>query len=130
MSWTSDIVTIALADNTLTAVIGNRIFPELLPQSNNLFPAVTFRAVSTIPNNSFDNFSYVDFKQTDFTVYAKTKGEADDTIEKLRRAIEAKTGGDVQSVKCHTSGSDDYLEHLALFTTTLEFRIGVSRCPN
>lgn len=130
MNWTQQLYSLALSDSALTGAISNRLYPDVLPQSNILFPAVTYRIVNSTANNFYEAPSVMDFKTVDVTAYGRTKSEAIEVADLFRRAVEGfRPNGFnlIESIKCHGGGADDYLEHLNLFTETLEYKIGVNR---
>jgi hypothetical protein len=130
MVWTQQFVDLALSNNALTAVIDDRLYPDILPQSNTLFPAIIYRVSNTTANNFYEAPSVMDFKTVDVTVYGRTKSEAIATAELFRQAVEGfRPAGKnlIESIKCHGGGADDYLEFLGLFTETLEYKIGAYR---
>lgn len=70
----------------LSALIGTRLYPDDLPQSEEL-PAVFYLTVSDVKDHVYGSIQAVESPNIQFTVYADTKAEAQAVAEVIKTAL-------------------------------------------
>jgi len=118
----------------ITDLIGTspmRFWPIFLLQKNKLFPAITFRELPIDPTNTFDGGSTYDFHHLDIHFYARTYPEVKILFDTFRTEIEDTVGTynsvEIDHIWFQTSGLEDYIDELKLWTKHMELKIAVRR---
>ncbi len=75
----------------LTAIVGNRIYPVLLPQDVT-FPAVTYQRISTVREYAQEGPSGLAHPRFQFSCWAETYEEAKAVAEQIRFALSGYKG--------------------------------------
>ena len=86
MSIYSAIVTRLEADATLTALISDRLYPDEVPQDDDL-PAVFYMTVSDIKDQFLTVQSPLEAPNIQFTAYADTKAEAAEVADAIKASL-------------------------------------------
>lgn len=76
----------------LTAIVGTRIYPLILPQSP-ILPAITYSKVSGPRVNSKDGASGLAYPRFQFSCWAKSYGQAKQVAEQIRLALDTFPSG-------------------------------------
>lgn len=127
---------IALCENTtaITDLIGTnpmRMYPVLLPQGLDTYPAVKIKTLDTVPTDDFDEASDFDFTPVDFHCFAETLKEAQNLAITIRDELNGASGTyngvQINDVRFAPSGTDDYLEDLELYTYHIELQFNIRR---
>ena len=74
-SYEAAIVTLIEADSTVGAIMGDRIYPNLLPDEPE-FPAVVYQEISTDSQEAIDGPADFAFSRLQLSCWAETKAEA------------------------------------------------------
>ncbi len=85
------IKTYLLQYSALTALISDRLHPEVLPQSPTL-PAVVYQMLPAVADYSHDGDSGLDQVRVQFKCWSKTPTEAANLRDILRRALSGYSG--------------------------------------
>lgn len=85
MTVETDIKTALNAHGGLSALVGTRIRPNLLPQ-NTAYPAITYRRISTNVENTLDKL-HADNPRFQFDVIAETYAEVEAAVIQLIDAM-------------------------------------------
>lgn len=86
-----DIITRLLADSSITAVVGQRIFPVHVAQDATL-PAIMVTITDMETNDTKTATSTDDILELDLTVYSKSAKESFDVAELIRSSLDNFTG--------------------------------------
>jgi len=78
--------TYLLSQDALTALIGNRLFPEEIPQLDTL-PAVSYIKISDVKDHLLSGQSTLERPIFQFTVFAFTKAEARNVAKQLKTSL-------------------------------------------
>ncbi|MBN2365734.1 MAG: hypothetical protein JXL67_06180 [Calditrichaeota bacterium] len=108
-----------------------RIFPVMLPQKLNDFPAIAFRELPIDPTNTFDGGSTYDYHHLDIHFYARDYDDVKTLFDVFRSEIEDTVGTydsvDIDHIWFQSSGLEDYIEDLDLWTKHMALKIAVRR---
>lgn len=91
MNVSGPIKVIIAANATANALLNGRVYPGVI-DINRGFPAIAITRASTEANATKTGVSQVDFVRVQVDVYARTLGEAEDTAEAVRGALDYYTG--------------------------------------
>lgn len=92
-SITEDLQTFLLTQTGLTALVGQQIYPQTLPQ-NTTFPAISYEVTNDTPNHTMGSEAANPRKPLiTYNVWAETYKEAKQVSAQLHTALEDKTGG-------------------------------------
>jgi hypothetical protein len=126
MTLSELIYSIAQASSPLTAQIGTRLYPSLIPAGSDQLPAVVYRAVSAVANQDGDGPSKLDHFTIDMWVYAHTKKQAEQVAALLRAAMDGYKTSPVAYIQFQTQG-DDWLSERRAYVVSHEYRITLNR---
>lgn len=97
----------ALTGNTaLNAILANKVFPVVIPQSDQV-PALCYWIGSKEPSNTNDGPSHLDKITLNIHIASMTYNELEDIAEKVRVIIEGVADTSIQSIRFN-SENDDY----------------------
>lgn len=113
------IVNILENDIDVSAIIGDRIFPVVIPQEKSL-PAITYERVDTDPNDTKSGVSTLDVPLIDIDLWGKDFAVLKDLAKKIRTALDrfsgTKQGIIIQSIQYQNQivgfSSEKELHHL------------------
>jgi len=136
--------TYLLSQDALTALIGNRLFPEEIPQLDTL-PAVSYIKISDVKDHLLSGQSPLERPIFQFTVFASTKAEARNVAKQLKTALVDYTGdfgewydskpwdddedwdlmdGYVQYIQLQNEITNlERIDNIKIYTENLEFQI-------
>lgn len=80
------------ADAPLAALVGTRLYPNVLPQRNLTLPAIVWQRIATTRVNSLSGPSGLATPRFQFTCWAATYAAAQAVAEALRTALDGYTG--------------------------------------
>lgn len=133
MNVTGPIKVIIAANGTANALLSGRVYPGVIDNGRG-FPAVAITRVSTQANSTKEAVSSVDFVRVQLDVYAKTYGEAEDTAEAVRGALDfysgsVVSGGDTVNVDHidYIGTVDNFEDNPELFRVIQEYTVHIKR---
>lgn len=91
MNVSGPIKVIIAANATANALLNGRVYPGVIDIKRG-FPSIAITRASTEANATKTGVSQVDFVRVQVDVYARTLGEAEDTAEAVRGALDYYTG--------------------------------------
>ncbi len=91
MNVSGPIKVIIAANAAVNALLNGRVYPGVIDIKRG-FPAIAITRASTEANATKTGVSQVDFVRVQVDVYARTLGEAEDTAEAVRGALDYYTG--------------------------------------
>ncbi len=122
-----------LAQPGLTALIGNRLYPDLLEDDTSL-PAVVYLNVSDTKDHTLAGQLDLESPVIQFTAYAETKAQAKAVSRQIKAALQdfagTLSGVPVQFIKLlnELSSSSTTADGMVrVFTTDLEFEVNFER---
>ena len=89
MDISADIRTRTLADGTVTALVGTRMYSDALPQ-NTIMPAITYFVVDTVPQECLTAIADVSTARIQIDCFADDRGGANSLADAVRLALEMK----------------------------------------
>jgi hypothetical protein len=87
----SDLRALIIGDSAVNAMVGDRVYPLLLPQQPTL-PAIAYQRISSSHVHSHSGVSGYCTARVQFACYAQSFAEAASLGDKLRAAIDAWAG--------------------------------------
>lgn len=128
------IISLFESKTAITDIIGAgndmRLYPKVMPQKTNTWPAMTYRLLPVTPLNDNSGPSDFEFRSVDFFAYAKTADDAEALIATVREELEDQRGtwGSVEvNHILYMTDSPDFLEDLELHTHQLELQFNYRR---
>lgn len=132
MVW-QGIIGLCSSKTAITDKIGSspmRLYAVRLPQGQSTFPSVAGKVVSVVETKDFDEtndqFDYISY---DFHCYGKKLSDAQQTAMIFRDTLTGESGTyngiTFNDIRFSTSGSDDYLKDLELYTYSIELTFNV-----
>lgn len=97
MNISGPIITLIAADATANALLGGRVYPDVLKQSTS-YPAAAINITDTDPNNTKTGPSDMDRVLVQIDVYASTPTAAAQTDEAIRGALDYQSSGDIAAI--------------------------------
>jgi len=91
MSAAADFRILLTADAGITALVGTRIYPQLLPQAP-MFPAISYQVVSGFRETAMDGPAGVNRARLQFDCWASTYLQAEAVANAVRVAIDGFKG--------------------------------------
>ena len=132
-AW-AGIIEMVKSKQAITDVLGSdplRLYPIVLPQGLNTYPAATYRTVSRIPNRTFDGRSCYDYMMVDIHVMAQTHRQAAQVADIIRDNIEdiqgVFDGVRINGVSYMDSGEDGWLDTIKKYSHQIEFKIDIPK---
>jgi hypothetical protein len=114
MSFESGVVTYLLARDGLTGLVGQRIYPLLVPKSTagGNYPAVTYQTVTQPNVHSLDGVSGLAYPRVQFVAWAQTYAAAMSVRDALCDALDGYRGlmGSINVMACLKVDEADMLE--------------------
>lgn len=95
--------TYLLAQAAVKAIVADRGYPDILPESLKAYPAYAYTVISDIPSHHLTGISGLSQARVQFDCYAETRRESNLLAETIRLAIdsnETTMGGEVVRT-CH-----------------------------
>lgn len=106
---------------TVTALVGQRVYPLVVPEGASL-PAIVYRRISTERVYSHDGFSGLAKPRFQFSCVSTHYSEARAVANALRSLLNGRIGPGLQGVYAETE-YDDYDHTDRTFTTHIDFFI-------
>lgn len=97
MNVTGPIIDLIAANVAAHALLGGRVYPQVLKQST-AYPAAAINVTDTTPNNTKTGPSDMDRVLVQIDVYATNATAAAQVAEAIRVAIDYQAGGDIESI--------------------------------
>lgn len=97
MNVSGPIIDLIAADATANALLGGRVYPQVLKQSTT-YPAAAINVKGTDPTNTKTGPSDMDRVLVQIDVYAFTPTAAAQTAEAIRGAIDYQETGDIAGI--------------------------------
>jgi hypothetical protein len=100
------------AATAVKAIIGNKVYPMVAPQST-VVPFVTYRTINRTPSHTKDGPSHLDTYNFEVNMYHNNYTTLVDLCEKIRQAIDSYSGtvnGQVVQHITYDNGSEGYIE--------------------
>jgi hypothetical protein len=122
MSYQSDIYTALTASGAVSALVGNRVFPDVADGSTPA-PYIVFQTITTAGTTPHDGSRDVEFPIIQFSCWAKTKAAAVALGSALNGMIDGQTitgASDVSFTFSNASGNYD--PESKLFGEVLEYQ--------
>ena len=123
MSIAGDIRTFLLADVTLAALIGTRLYPLILPQDPTV-PAITFQWISGQRAHAADGAVGLASPRVQFDCWAETYLDVEATFEALRKRLDGFQGAAgtsrIQGAFFETE-RDSYDDKVRLYGRSVDF---------
>jgi len=88
MSAETELYAVLAAASGLTALVGTRIYPDILPEDHQL-PAVVYTRTGTQPVLTVHGGSFGDFTDLQINAWAKTRASAAAVAEQIEAALVA-----------------------------------------
>ena len=129
---TEGLIALVKTKSNITDVIGSdplRMYPDHLPQGLSDFPAISYREISQDPTNTFDGDSTFDYHRIDVHFYARTNKAVKSIYDIFRTEIVDTVGTyggiNIGHIWFQTSGLEDFVDNLNLYTKHAEYKIVV-----
>ena len=119
------IYTALSGSSTITAIVGENVFPVVIPQAVK-GPANVYAIGSNITNAVKDGPSTMDTYLFDVMSISKKYSEVDNLADKVRTALETTTATGVQSIR-YQSEQDDFIMETEMYVRTAQFKIRINR---
>jgi len=110
----------------LDPIVSSRCYPNILPESNTDYPALTYRIAGVQPHRTFGSPSAMDHQMLDIHIYAESAPERIAIAAQVRAALDYVRPTGIHLITFRQQTADDYLEHLGLFTNMQEYRITIN----
>lgn len=88
MSLSTDIRRLLLSKSAITSLVGTRVYPSHVPQSNNIYPCLTYQVISTDSAHTLQNGAGYCGKRLQIDVYARTEVSRDQVAEAVRDQLQ------------------------------------------
>jgi hypothetical protein len=111
MNITGALYTLLQANVGVTNLVGNKIYPLIVPQTQPR-PAVTIQVAAVAPSDTKSNTSGVDMVQVQFSVFAQKYSEAAEITEAIRKAIDKVMVTVAVAGKLYRIGGVRYLDQI------------------
>jgi len=119
----SSIYTALSGNAAVTAIVGTRIYPVVIPQTQSL-PALVYSIASTFPTHTNDGPSTLDKFTFSIFCVAKKYNDVEDLAGKVRTALHGYKSSSVQSIR-YQGEYDDYEVDTAAYIRVLNFTIRI-----
>lgn len=85
------IYTLLVTDGTISAAVGNRIYPDMAAQQAT-FPFIVYQVIGNVPTDTKDGTSKLDSVRVQIDTYANTYTSAQDISDRVRVVCDRHTG--------------------------------------
>lgn len=109
-----------LASAPVTALVGTRVYPMMLPQGPT-FPAVVYQRISTVPDMLVDGPGFAPIRMQ-LSMWATTFGGARTLADAVVTALHGYHGGELRLSRL-INLLDDYEPDTKLFRVIADFRV-------
>ena len=120
---------ILLNTASVTDVVGNRIYPSVIPQDEP-YPAITFLEVAVNPSGTKDGPSELDQINVQINCFASTNKEASELAQKVRTALDYRLGN-FQGVEVDKivfkNQSDQFDDDLLIHHKAIDFSFRIKK---
>lgn len=125
MSYQSDIMTALLADETVSGLVGTRIFADIA-DGTAAAPFVVYSIPSTDGETCQDGTREVEFPSVQFSIYAATKADAITIADAIDLALDGQELAGTSGTSLQFSNRfGQYESDTKLFGEVLEYRASV-----
>lgn len=129
MSFSSDLFSFVTSAPTISAIIGNRLYPNILPQNSITAwpgPSATYNNVVATRTQSHDGDSNLRVESVQFSVFSKRKSDLEsftDALAALLIPLKGAMGSTQVKAVFHVQDSSSYETETRLFHGIVEFEI-------
>ena len=121
----ADLVTLLKNNPALSAKVGTRIYPLVMP-TQPTFPCIVYQVVASTRTYSHSGFSHLFQPRIQFSCWATTYAEAKDVASKLKAALEGFrgiSGGTTLQGAFVATDIDDYEPGTKLYRVITDFYV-------
>jgi len=122
MSLESKLVAYLLNHAGLTALIGNRLYPLMMPEGTAL-PAVVYQRVSGMREYQFGAYSGMERPRISFSCWGENYGQAKQVASELKTAMQAKTDSDPTITAFVVTETDDFDTDTGYYRVIVDFMV-------
>lgn len=124
--WMTTVIASLATDNAITSMVGDRVFPVMIPQTQKA-PSIVLAIVGNLPGNTHQGVSALDQVNFDVWVEGRTYADVETLGNLVRRKLESLRTDTIQSIRYQTENDGEYNQEVHLFSRVLTFTIRVNR---
>lgn len=124
--WMTTVIASLATDNAITSMVGDRVFPVMIPQTQKA-PSIVLAIVGNVPGNTHQGVSALDQVNFDVWVEGRTYADVETLGNLVRRKLESLRTDTIQSIRYQTENDGEYNQEVHLFSRVLTFTIRVNR---
>jgi hypothetical protein len=112
-----------LADSALTAIIGDRLYPQAIPETSKV-PAVVYQRISSPRTLTLDGSSSANNPRIQFSCYAASFGQAKQIAMKLYESLDCfrgVLGNKTKATVLMADNRDDFIQETGRYLCGVDF---------
>jgi hypothetical protein len=119
-----------VTDSTILALVGDKIYPDIVPQDVQ-YPFVVYTIINSLPVDFKDGQSNLEEINVQLDVYTKSYDDTQDLANKIRNRLDRFVGTvegiEVQTIKYMSSDSQVYNADLNVYWMSIDFMAKMKR---